>query len=347
MNQIRWGIIGPGTIAHNFADALKESYSGQLKGIASYNEERRENFGNKYNIENKFRFHDYESLLNSNDVDAIYISTPHTLHAELSIQAAGRGKHVLCEKPAAVNLSEGKRIINAVREAGVFYMEGFMYRCHPQIPALLKIIKENKIGKINKIISSFGFDTKKVIPESRLFDKKLAGGAILDVGLYPISFSRLVAGAALGKKFLNPIDIKGEATIGDTGVDEIASATLFFDNGIIAEASTAILQDMKNNAIIEGSEGLIELDQPWDPGRDGGPYKSTIKIISNKNEEIIEFKGPEHLFFFEVELASQTILKQRQEVPNPGMTWEDTLGNLKALDEWRKSIGYSLPQDHD
>ena len=345
MDQIRWGIIGPGTIAHNFADALKESYSGQLKGIASYNEERRENFGNKYNIENKFRFHDYESLLNSNDVDAIYISTPHTLHAELSIQAAGRGKHVLCEKPAAVNLSEGKRVINAVREAGVFYMEGFMYRCHPQIPALLKIIKENKIGKINKIISSFGFDIKKVIPESRLFDKNLAGGAILDVGLYPISFSRLVAGVVLGKKFINPIKIEAEAKIGDTGVDEVASATLLFDNDIIAEASTAILQDMKNNAIIEGSEGSIELDQPWAPGRDGGPYNSKIIMNVNKKKEIIEFKGPEHLFFFEAELASQTILKQKQEVPHPGMTWEDTLGNLEVLDEWRKKIGYSLPQD--
>ena len=345
MDQIRWGIIGPGTIAHNFADALKESYSGQLKGIASYNEERRENFGNKYNIENKFRFHDYESLLNSNDVDAIYISTPHTLHAELSIQAAGRGKHVLCEKPAAVNLSEGKRVINAVREAGVFYMEGFMYRCHPQIPALLKIIKENKIGKINKIISSFGFDIKKVIPESRLFDKNLAGGAILDVGLYPISFSRLVAGVVLGKKFINPIKIEAEAKIGETGVDEVASATLLFDNDIIAEASTAILQDMKNNAIIEGSEGSIELDQPWAPGRDGGPYHSKIIINVNKKKEIIEFKGPEHLFFFEAELASQTILKQKQEVPHPGMTWEDTLGNLEVLDEWRKKIGYSLPQD--
>ena len=345
MDKIRWGIIGPGSIANNFADALMESFSGELKGIASLNENRRTKFGDKYKIENQFRFANYDLLLNSDEIDAVYISTPHTLHAELSIKAAGKGKHVLCEKPAAINLIEGQKVINAVREAGVFYMEGFMYRCHPQIPALLKIIKDNKIGKINKIISSFGFDIKKVIPESRLFDKNLAGGAILDVGLYPISFSRLVAGAALGKKFLNPIDIKGEATIGDTGVDEIASATLFFDNGIIAEASTAILQDMKNNAIIEGSKGSIELDQPWAPGRDGGPYHSKIIINTNQNKEVIEFKGPEHLFFFEAELASQAILKQKQEVPHPGMIWEDTLGNLKVLDEWRKKIGYSLLQD--
>ena len=345
MDQIRWGIIGPGSIANNFANALKESYSGYLKGIASLNDARRNDFGNKFNIEKQFRFKDYDSLFNSNDIDAVYISTPHTLHSSLSIKAAGKGKHILCEKPAAVNLIEGKNVINAVREAGVFYMEGFMYRCHPQIPALLKMIKENKIGKIIKIKSSFGFDIKQVIPDSRLFDKKLAGGAILDVGLYPISFSRLVAGAALGKKFLNPLEIKGEARIGETGVDEVASAILKFDNDIIAEVSTAILQNMKNNATIEGREGLIELNQPWDPGRDGGPYNSKIKININEKEEIIEFKGPEHLFFFEAELASQTILKQRQEVPHPGMTWEDTLGNLKALDDWRKVIGYSLPQD--
>ena len=345
MPPVRWGIIGPGSIAHNFADALKESYSGKLQAIASLNSQRREEFGNKYKIENHFRFKTYEELLNSSDVDAVYISTPHTLHAELSIKAAGKGKHILCEKPAAVNLLEGQKVINSVREAGVFYVEGFMYRCHPQIPALLKLIKDNKIGKINKIISSFGFDMKKIIPNSRLFDKNLAGGAILDVGLYPISFSRLIAGVATGKKFLNPIEIDAEARIGETGVDEIATANLRFDNNITAKVSTAILKNMKNNSIIEGSEGYIELDQPWAPGRDGGPYHSKIKINIIGKEEILEFKGPEHLFFFEAELSSQTILKERLEVPHPGMTWEDTLGNLKVLDEWRKKIGYFLPQD--
>ncbi len=347
MSHVRWGIIGPGSIANNFADALKESNSGKLEGIASLNDERREKFGNKYNIADKFRFKNYELLIDSEDIDAIYISTPHTLHAELSIKAAGKGKHILCEKPAAVNLIEGQKVINVVREAGVFYMEGFMYRCHPQISALLKIIKEKKIGKIKTIKSSFGFDMKKVIPDSRLFNINLAGGAILDVGLYPISFSRLVAGAAVGKKFLNPLEINGEARIGDTGVDEVATAILKFDNDIIANASTAILQEMKNNAIIEGSEGTIELDQPWDPGKNGGPYNSKIKINCNEKEEVIEFKGPEHLFFFEAEMASQAILKQKQEVPHPGMTWQDTLGNLKTLDDWRKKIGYSLKQDYN
>ncbi|SVB78495.1 uncharacterized protein METZ01_LOCUS231349, partial [marine metagenome] len=131
MSSIKWGIIGPGNIAHNFADGLKESFSGQLIAIASTSEERRRNFGDKYNINNAFRFSTYQDLLNSSEVDAVYISTPHTLHAEWTINAAGKGKHVLCEKPAAINLKEGQQIIEAVRQAGVFYMEGFMYRCHP------------------------------------------------------------------------------------------------------------------------------------------------------------------------------------------------------------------------
>ena len=345
MSKVRWGIIGPGNIANRFADALKTSFSGELKGIASKNDERRRIFGDKYQVDPIFRFSHYDELLNSEDIDAVYISTPHTLHAEWTIKAAGKGKHILCEKPGAVNFKEGQRVIEVVHQAGVFYKEGFMYRCHPQIPGLVKLIKEKKIGKIQRIISSFGFDMGKTVPESRLFQKELAGGAILDVGLYPVSFSRMIAGLANGKNFINPKNVTGKAKIGKTGVDEISYGILEFENDIIAEVSTAIRENMINNVVIIGSEGKIELDQPWAPGRDGGPYHSTIKIIKNNKTETIDFKGPEHLFFFEAELSSQTILKEKTEVPYPGMTWEDTLGNLKTLDEWRKAVGYFLPQD--
>jgi predicted dehydrogenase len=224
-------------------------------------------------------------------------------------------------------------------------MEGFMYRCHPQIKTLLKLIKEKKIGDIKLIKSSFGFDTGKTIPKSRLFDKELAGGAILDVGLYPISLSRLVAGVASGKKFLNPIKLTGSATIGETGVDEVAHAKFEFENGIIAEASTAIREEKTNNAMIRGSKGTIEMSEPWTPGKEGKGYHSTIKININDSTEIVDIKGPEHLFYFEAELASSSIKDNKLEVPHPGMTWEDTLGNLKTLDDWRKQVGYSIQRD--
>ena len=345
MEKIKWGIIGPGNIANNFADGLTNSYSGQLVSIASKSEDRRKNFGDKYDIHSDFRFDSYEDIINSEHIDAIYISTPHNLHAEWTIKAAGKGKHVLCEKPGAVNLNEGKKIIEAVKEAGVFYMEGFMYRCHPQIPKLLEIIKNKTIGEIESIETSFGYDTGKTIPESRIFNKELTGGAILDVGLYPISFSRLISGVATGEKFLEPNFINAEGRIGDTGVDEVAHANLEFKNGIKAKVSTAIRESMKNNAIIVGSEGTIELPDPWMPGRNGGPYHAKIIINKNGQEEVIELKGPEHLFFFEAELASQCIAKEKIQPPHPAMTWEDTLGNLKALDTWRDIIDYKLPQD--
>ena len=345
MNKIHWGIIGPGSIANNFADALLQTYSAELIAVASFNDERRKVFGDKYNIQNNLRFENYDSLLNCELVDAVYISTPHTFHADLSIRAAGKGKHILCEKPGAVNFKQGEKVIKAVQDAGVFYKEGFMYRCHPQIPALLELIKNKTIGDIIKITSSFGFDMTKVIPEHRLFNKNLAGGAILDVGLYPVSLSRMIAGVQSGRKFVNPIKLSAEAQIGQTGVDEISSAIMEFDNGITAKADTAIMKNMDNNAIIEGTDGKIIIDNPWMPGRDGGPYHSNIRIIKNGHEEIREFKGPEHLFFFEAELSSQSILKEKYQVPHPGMTWEDTLGNLKVLDQWRQKINYKLNED--
>ena len=149
-------------------------------------------------------------------------------------------------------------------------MEGFMYRCHPQIPKLLEVIKNKTIGDITSIEASFGFDMGKTIPDHRLFNKNLAGGGILDVGLYPISFSRLIAGVATGEKFLEPKFIDAEARIGETGVDEVAHANLEFKNGIKAKVSTAVRESMKNNAVITGSKGTIELPNPWMPGRDGG-----------------------------------------------------------------------------
>ena len=345
MNKIRWGIIGPGSIAHNFADGLISSYSGQLVAIASKNNDRRKSFGDKYNIHEDFRFESYDDIVNSEHIDAIYISTPHTFHAEWTIKAAGKGKHLLCEKPGAVNYEEGQKVIDAVNEAGVFYMEGFMYRCHPQIPKLIELIKNKIIGDIISIESSFGFDMGKTIPEHRLFNKDLAGGGILDVGLYPISFSRLVAGVVSNERFLDPEFLNAEAKIGETEVDEIAHANIKFKNGVEAKVSSAIRENMKNNAIIKGKDGAIELPDPWMPGKDGGPYHAKIIIKKNNKEEIIDLKGPEHLFFFEAELASQSISKEKTQAPFPAMTWDDTLSNLKALDQWRSKINYRLTQD--
>jgi len=345
MMKVRWGIIGPGKIANRFAEGLSETHFGDLVAIASKSNKRRKTFGDKYNIINSLRFDNYEEILQCSEIDAIYISTPHTLHREWSIKAAINGKHILCEKPACINYEEGKKVINEVKNAGVFFMEGFMYRCHPQIQELLNIVKSNIVGRINLIKSSFGFNAGEIDPNSRLFNIDLAGGAILDVGLYPISFSRLIAGTISGLTFMNPKSIKGNAIIGETGVDETAHATLCFENEVKAEVSTSITKDMKNIAVLEGEKGKIILNNPWQPGKEGGPYRSLISIETEEKKENIEMKGKEHLFFFEAEFASKYIIEKRTQALPPAMTWEDTLGNLQALDSWRNEVGYKLPQD--
>lgn len=346
MNKVKWGIIGPGKIAHRFADGLKDSTSGRLVSIASKTQDHRQLFGDKYSIDPALRFNNYDEIIKCSEIDAIYISTPHTLHAEWSIKAAKKGKHVLCEKPGAVNYEEGKKIIDTVKSADVFYMEGFMYRCHPQIAKFLSLIKEDIIGKITSIQASFGFDIDKVFPNSRLFNINLAGGSILDVGVYPVSFSRLIAGAASGMSFLNPYKIEGTATIGETNVDEIAYATLYFNNDIIAKLSSAIRKNMDDIAKVTGTKGSLSLTNPWTPGKEGGPYTSSIVLDIEGSQQIIEIKVEEHLFAFEAEVANKAILEKRNEAYSPAMTWKDTLGNLKTLDSWRKCVNYILPQDN-
>ena len=345
MNEVKWGIIGPGTIAHRFADGLKEAPSGELIAIASKTQDRRSSFGDKYNIDPALRFKNYEEIIECSQVDAIYIATPHTLHAEWTIKAANKGKHVLCEKPGAINYKEGKNVIDTVKSAGVFYMEGFMYRCHPQIAKLQSLIEKNIIGDVTSIQASFGFDIGKIYPDSRIFNIHLAGGSILDVGVYPISFSRLIAGIVSGKNFLNPYKIEGTATIGKTNVDEIAYATLYFNNDIIAEVSAAIRKNMDEVAIVKGTKGSISLSNPWRPGKEGGPFKSSIIVNIEGQQQIIEIKVQEHLFAFEAEVASKAIIEKRNEALPPAMTWDDTLGNLETLDIWRKEVGYKLPQE--
>ena len=147
MPPVRWGIIGPGSIAHNFADALKESYSGKLQAIASLNRQRREEFGNKYNIENQFRFNTYDQLLNSNDVDAVYISTPPTLHAEWTIKAAGKRKHVLCEKPLSLKLKEVKFLISLSKKNKKFLFVDYPFIYSESVSFIKNIIAKKKLGK--------------------------------------------------------------------------------------------------------------------------------------------------------------------------------------------------------
>ncbi|MEX0853214.1 MAG: aldo/keto reductase [Bauldia sp.] len=333
---IRWGIIGPGTIAKTFAANLRQSDQGTLVAIASQHP-------GKAGLADAFpgaRILDgYDAMLADREVEAIYIATPHPFHAEWAIKAAEAGKHVLCEKPMAVSAAEAEAMIVAARKAGTFLGEAFMYRHHPQTAKLIALIGAGTIGEVMLIKASFGFTMANPDPKHRLLSPDTAGGAILDIGCYPVSMARLIAGVAAGAPFLNPTKVAGGGRIGATGVDEWASAILKFANGIVAEVSGSIAVAQDNTVGVFGTTGWLEVLSPWFcSGRQGG----SADIVVHRGDggaETITVKEPKWLYTFEIAAVARAIRAGRGTFDRPGMDWADTLGNMAVLDAWRAEIG--------
>jgi len=334
--KLRWGIIGPGGIAKAFAGGVEHSSTGVLVAIATRNPD-------KPGLANDFPgariLKGYDAILADPEVDAVYIATPHTSHAEWAIKCAEAGKHVLVEKPMGLTAFEADAMFHAARKAGTFMGEAFMYRLHPQTAKLVELIRGGAIGEVRMIRSSFGFAMPKFMPEHRLYANDLAGGGILDVGGYPISMTRLIAGAAAGKPFLDPVKVNGSAYLGQQRTDEWAAAVLTFPNGIVAEVSCAVSVAEDNLLQVLGTTGRVEVSNFWfGSGRQGGVGK--IEIIPREGSpSAIEVNEPGWLYAFEADAAAAAIRAGNQEFAWPGMSWADSLGNLRAQDKWRADAG--------
>ncbi|MBE3134638.1 MAG: aldo/keto reductase, partial [Acidobacteria bacterium] len=278
----------------------------------------------------------YEALLADAEVDAVYIATPHPMHAEWAVKAAEAGKHILCEKPIGINHAEAMAMVEAAARHDVFLMEAFMYRCHPQTARLVDLIRDGAVGEVRVVKATFSFHAG-FNPESRLFANALGGGGILDVGCYPVSAARLIAGAAAGLPFADPVEVKGCGHLGATGVDEWAVASLKFPGEIVAQVATGIAVNQANTIEVFGTEGHIVVPWPWIPSREGG--RTTILVHKNGAEkpEEIAIETSAWLYGLEADVVAAN-LAQRQAAP-PAMSWDDTLGNMQTLDRWRESIG--------
>ncbi|KFC71044.1 putative oxidoreductase [Devosia sp. LC5] len=335
--KIRWGIIGPGSIAKAFQGGVAGSKHGVLAAIATRDP-------NKPNLATDFPgariVHGYDALLADPEIDAVYIAVPHTGHAEWAIKAAGAGKHVLVEKPFALSAFEIDAVFHAHRKAGTFAGEAFMYRLHPQTAKLGELIASGVIGEVRMIQSSFGFSMGKFQPQHRLFASDLAGGGILDVGGYPVSMSRFIAGAALGKPFADPIKVSGTAKLNAEGTDDWAAAVLTFENGIVAQVSCAVMVNLDNVLRIHGSEGRIEVPDFWFAGGNRDKGEGQIDIIKKDgSRETVSVGEQGHVYSFEADAAAEAIFAKRQELAAPGMSWADSLGNARVLDKWRADAG--------
>ena len=339
-HPLRWGILGPGAIARRFAEGLAHTSSGILQATASRDVSRAAAFADEFG---GAAVEGYSTLLSDPNIDAIYIATPHPHHVRWTILAAEAGKHVLVEKPIALNHAEAMAAVQAARRAGTFLMEAFMYRPHPQTYRLIELIREGVIGEVRLIEARFGFRARLDTPQDalrRTFANELGGGGILDVGCYPVSMARLIAGAALGRAFANPIassaGVTGAGTLGETGIDEWATATLTFEGGIVAQLQTAVRVPLRNDVVITGTEGRLELPEPWFGMGNAGPVDGRIDLVRpNGERESIAVPNDRWLYAIEADEVAAHI----EDGEAPSMSLDDTLGNMITLDRWRRAIG--------
>jgi predicted dehydrogenase/aryl-alcohol dehydrogenase-like predicted oxidoreductase len=341
-SKLRWGILGPGSIARDFFAGSLDSATGIVTAVGARkpdSDKLTKHFPGTRIIEG------YDALISDPEIDAIYIATPHPFHAEWAIKAAQKGKHVLCEKPLSLTAAEAEAMLTAARRAGTFMGEAYMYRLHPLVIRLLDLLKSGVIGDVRLIKSSFGFAMPSVMPEHRLFASSLAGGGILDVGGYPVSMVRLIAGLHEPTGLLNPDKVAGTGHIGSTGVDEYASAVLHFPNGIVAEVSCSITVQQDNVLRIFGTKGHIELKDFWFAGgKPGGT--ATIHIVPKEGAaKTVDVVSNRHLYSFEIDAVAAAVRSGKQEFAWPGMSWADTIDNLSVMDKWRAGLNLQfLPE---
>ena len=332
---MRWGIIGAGAIAKVFAKDLRSTTSGELVAVGSRDIERARAFGAPR------AYGSYEDLLADESVEAVYIATRHPEHVECVVAVAEAGKHALCEKPLAMNAAEAERAVEAAKVSGVFLMEAFMYRCHPQTRALVDLLRDGAVGEVRMIDAVHSFRGPDN-PSSRLLANELGGGGILDVGCYCVSGARLVAGVALGVDAAEPVDVTGAGSIGETRVDEWAAGTMTFERGIVARLSTGVRVDQPPRLAVYGSEGSIVLGEPWLPGVRGKPE---MTLRRGGKEETIRTKTDRGLYAYEADVVAACVAGGRTQAESPACTWDDSLANARTLDRWRAAVGVCYAAD--
>jgi len=251
-NKVRWGIVGLGNIAHQFVSDLKLVPNGQLTAVASRSPEKAKEFGEQYAA--KFAFGSYRELFECNEVDVVYIATPHTSHAELTISAMNLGKHVLCEKPLGVNAVQVEEMITVALKNKVFLMEALWSRFNPTIQRVKQLIETGAIGEVGYLHADFAFPALERSEEGRLLNPVLAGGSLLDIGIYPIFLAYLI----LGK----PKNIKAASNFYKTGV-EIQTSMIFEYQSAQAVLYSGLTSKSEMKAEISGSKGSIFIHPRW------------------------------------------------------------------------------------
>lgn len=321
--MIKWGIIAPGTIANAFAKEINNSQDGKLVAVYGRNLDKAKRFSEKYNIDNYYS--DINEFLNDDNIDAVYIATPHNYHMEYAIKCIRAKKHILCEKPFSYNYKTSKEVLELAKENNIFIMEALWTLFLPAIKQAKKWIEENKIGKVKLITANFGFKSEEDI-NSRLYNPNLAGGALLDVGIYPILFSNYIIGD-------KPIEIKANATMTRTNVDETDAISFKYTDGEVASLTCSISTETDNTAVIYGEKGKIVIPTFW--------MAKEAYLYSENNEEKFKDEYNEAGYKYEIIEANRCISDKKLE--SNVASHNLTLDLAAIMDEIREQIALVYP----
>ena len=325
LKKLKWGIIGPGKIAQKFASDLSLVEDNELTAVASRDIERARSFSDQYNAEKPYG--SYEAILDDPNVDILYIATPHTFHAEWAIKALENGKHVLCEKPLGLNESQVTKIIHAAHQNERFLMEALWSRFNPTINDCLNQINQGNIGDPNFLTADFTFYNNP--PENgRLLNLDLAGGSLLDIGIYPLFLSYLILGM--------PRSIKAHGILHEnTGADIQVSMTLLYPNAT-AQLSSSIMTQSEMVAKIAGKKGAIYINSRWHEAQG-------YRIQTTEGDHQIQKPTLGYGYSHEIIECSECL--RNGELESKKWSHQNSLDLIRLMDEVRSQIGLKYPSE--
>jgi predicted dehydrogenase len=323
---VRWGILGTGRIARDFATALQDTPGATLAAVASRERATAVDFADEFGI--PLRLAGYDGLAAAPDVDLVYIGTPHALHAENALAMLAGGKGVLCEKPFALNRAQADQVVALARSRGVFLMEAMWTRFMPALEEAKRILASGVLGEVSQASADFGFAATGG-PDSRLFNPALGGGALLDVGIYPLSITAYLLGDVQ--------DVRAQAELGPTGVDLQTVFTLRHAGGALSTCACSLKARTPGLLTLSGRRGQLRLDAPFHRA------PTLTLLLEDEPPQVIPTPYLGNGYVHEA-IEAQRCWRAGL-VESPAMTHEQTLHLMGVLDTIRAQTGVHYPGD--
>ncbi|MBD0417893.1 Gfo/Idh/MocA family oxidoreductase [Streptomyces sp. TRM S81-3] len=329
--RVRWGVLATGGMAATFTADLVDLPEAEVVAVASRSQESAKAFAERFGIPRAYG--DWESLARDEDVDVVYVATPHSAHRAAAGLCLEAGRNVLCEKPFTLNVREAEELVALARERGSFLMEAMWMYCNPLVRRLKKLVDDGAIGEVRSIQADFGL-AGPFPPSHRLRDPAQGGGALLDLGVYPVSFAQLLLG--------EPSDIVARAVLSEEGVDLQTGALLSYDSGALASVHCSIIGGTPNSASVTGSKGRI--DVPY------GFFFPDRLVLHRDGRDPEEFAadpadGPRASLKHEAREVMRAL--RAGETESPLVPLDGTLAVMRTLDAIRDRVGVRYPGETD